>query len=486
MKRHEKAMRIWIAAAAIFCFAVAQAAGQEPQTGGQDQQSGAPPKPPAKAYGPLGVGDQDDQNPSPDTYQADTRPLTGFQQPTVGAPPERHSYWVPGASYYNFIQSNGDVSGGGSDWSSTSYLGGNVSLMENWSRSQLTANYSGGGTFSTDSGTGNGWFQQLGMTQTFNWARVQLVLLDEFAYLPQSQFGFGAGTGLSMPGVGGSLGGVATGVGSGFTPGQSIFSAVGPRYFNTAGVQTTYQLSRRGSVTLGGLYNLLRFSEAGNVNSDQYVGNVGYNYQITRSNTIGLQYRFSAFHYSDNPQAIGDHMFQAVFGRKITGRLAMTLSGGPEITNFRLAQAPATKTRYVAGSGGASLSYLVQNGSLTASYFHGVTAGSGVFLGATTDQVTGSANRRISRVWSGEAHGGYARNRNAETVQGISSTDYDSFFGGISASRPLGRNAAFSLSYTAYVERASSSGCSSNCSSSFTTNQISIGVSWHARPFVLR
>jgi len=470
---------MWILAATFVGLAAIQ-------TSAQDQQSNEPPKPPAKTYGPLGVDDQQDQNQAPDAYQPDNRPLTGFQQATVGTPPERHSYWVPGASYYNFIQSNGDIGGSGNGWSSTSYLGGNMSLVENWSRSQLMLNYSGGGNFSTDSSIGNGWYQQLGASQTFNWTRLQLVLLDEFAYLPQSQFGFGTGTGLSNPGVGGSLGGGSTGINSGFTPGQTIFSAVGPRYFNTVGVQMTYQLSARSSVTMGGLYSLLRFSDPGNIESDQYVGNVGYNYQITRSNTIGVQYRYGAFHFLNDPQAIGDHMFQVVFGRKITGRLALTFSGGPEITTFRVAQPPTTKTQYVGGSGGATLSYRVLNGSISASYFHGVTAGSGVFLGATTDQVSGSATRRVSRVWSGDVHGGYARNRNAETVQGVNSTNYDSFFGGVSVARPLGRNASFSLAYTAYVERSDLSGCTGSCSSSFTTNQFSVGVSWHARPFVLR
>lgn len=478
MNRNWRFLKKWILATTFVGLATIQASAQ-------DQQSNEPPKPPAKTYGPLGV-DQQDQNQAPDAYQPDNRPLTGFQQLTVGSPVERHSYWVPGASYYNLIQSNGNLGGGQNSWSSTSYLNGNVSLVENWSRSQLMLNYSGGGNFSTDSSIGNGWQQQLSASQTFNWSRLQLVLLDEFAYLPQAQFGFGAGTGLSIPGVGGTLGGGLTGVGSGFTTGQTIFSAVGPRYFNTAGVQMTYQLSARSSITVGGLYSLLRFTDPGNIESDQYVGNIGYNYQITRNNTIGLQYHYSSFHYLNNPQAIGDQMFQVVFGRKITGRLALTLSGGPEITNFRVAQPPVTKTRYVAGSGGATLSYLVPKGSISANYFHGVTAGSGVFLGATTDQVSGSATRRVSRVWSGEVHGGYSRNRSADTAQGASNTSYDSFFGGVSAARPLGRNATFNLGYTAYVERTELSNCTGSCNASFTTNQISVGVSWHARPFVLR
>jgi hypothetical protein len=471
-----------LAVVMLMCLSMAGAKAQA-----QEQQGGEPPKPPAKTYGPLGVDDQEAQNPPPDQLQPDNRPLTGFQQPTVGTSMDRHSYWVPGLSYYNFIQSNGQVNGGESGWSSTSYLNGNVSLVQNWSRSQLMANFSGGGYFSTDSTVGNGWFSQLSMSQTFNWERVQIVFLDDYSYLPEAQFGFGAGTGLSSPGVGGTLGGVVSGIGTGYTPGQTIFTAEGPRYFNTAGVQITYQLTRRGSVTVGGVYSLLRFVDPGNVENDNYIGNVGYNYQITRNNTIGLQYRYSAFHYLSNPQAIGDHNFQIVFGRRITGRLALQLSGGPEVTHFRVVQPPATKTQYVAGSGGASLTYTVPRGTISASYFHGVTGGSGVFLGATTDTFSGAITRRISRVWTGDLHGGYARNRSAESELGISGTKYDTFFVGASAARPLGHNAQVSLGYTAYAERVTNSACGgSNCSDTLTTHQITLGVSWHTRPFVLR
>ena len=453
----------------------------------QDPQSGEAPKPPAKVYGPIGVDEQQDANQPPEQLQPDNRPLTGFQQLTVGAPPEKHSYWVPGISYHNFIQSSGQAQGGESSWNSTSYITGNISLLENWSRSQLNLNLSGGGDFSTDSSIGNGWFTQLSASQVFNWQRLQLTILDEFAYLPQAQFGFGAGTGLAVPGVGGTLGGGVTGISPGYTPGQSIFTAIGPRYMNTAGVQMNYALTRRSSFTVGGLYGFLRFREPGNIESDSYIGNAGYNYQLTRNNTLGLVYRYSAYHYLNSPQATGDQMFQAAFGRKITGRLALQLTAGPEITTFRLPQPPSTKTRYVAGSGSATLTYVVPRGSVSAAYFHGVTAGSGVFLGATTDQVTVSGGRRLNRVWSGDAHVGYARNREAETAPGVPQTNFNTVYAGVALARPLGRNASVSLGYTAYVESADSTICAGpNCGSSFTTHQITIGLNWHARPFVLR
>jgi hypothetical protein len=231
---------------------------------------------------------------------------------------------------------------------------------------------------------------------------------------------------------------------------------------------------------MGGVFGILRFTEPGNIESDSYIGNLGYNYQITREDTIGLQYRFSSYHYLGSPQAIGDHSIQAAYGRKITGRLALQLSGGPEIATYRIPQGGSTKTQFVSGMGTATLSYAMPRGSVSFSYLHGLTSGSGVFLGATTDQLTVSGMRRLSRVWSGDAHVGFARNREAETAQGTAEPSFSTVYAGASVVRPLGRNASFSLGYTAYVERSSNVG-----GLSFTTHQISVGLSWHTRPFVL-
>src|SRR5262249_24283632 len=97
----------------------------------------SPPKPAAKS---TPVPGDEDTSQNPDRLLPDNRPLTGLQQTTVGTSPERHSYWLPGFSYNNFIQSNAQLQGGGSSWNSTSYLVGTVSLLQNWSRSQLALN----------------------------------------------------------------------------------------------------------------------------------------------------------------------------------------------------------------------------------------------------------------------------------------------------------------------------------------------------------
>ena len=480
MKQSTSAMKFSFLATISLCLA-GPVLAQDPQATQSDQK----PKPAARAYGPIGAQDEQ-QDQASETLQPDERSLTGFQQPTVGTPAERHSYWVPGVSYYNFVQSNGQSQGGDSGWNSTSYLAGNVSLFENWGRAQLLLNYSGGGNFSTDDSLGNGWFQQLSLTQAFKWRRWKLTFLDEFSYLPQSQFGFGAGTGLSNPGIGGTLAPGSTGLGGQFDPGQSIFTAVGPRYTNTFGTQVDYALTPRSSLTFGGIVSLLRFTESGNVESNNYLGNIGYNYQITRADTIGIVYRYNAFHYLGFPQAIGDQSIQAAYGRKITGRLALQLTGGPEITHLRIPQGLSNKTRHVAGTVSATFTYAFEKGSTSISYLHGVTPGSGVFVGATTDQVTGTVSRKLSRVWSGNANLGFSRNRNIDSGTGGSNLDYKTVYAGASLARPIGRNANFSLGYTAYIETANGTVCAGpNCSSDFTTHQISVGLSWHTRPFVL-
>jgi hypothetical protein len=254
------------------------------------------------------------------------------------------------------------------------------------------------------------------------------------------------------------------------------------------GVQMNYMLTPRSSITFGGIDSILRFSDSGNIESDDYVGNLGYNYQITREDTLGIVYRYNSYHFLGFPQAIGDQSVQAAYERKITGRLALQFTGGPEITHFRMPQTAGGKRQFVAGTGSATVTYAFERGSsISANYFHGVTAGSGVFLGATTDELRVSGSRKLTRQWTGSANLGYARNRSIVNVQTTGNVNFDTVYGGVSAARQLGHNAYVSLGYTAYVERASSAVCAGpNCASDFTTHQISLGVSWHTRPFVLR
>jgi len=451
------------------------------------QQGGEKPKPAARQYSPaLDTSDnQEDTAQDRQTVQPDDRPLSGVQNPTLGTPEMRHSYWVPGIQYGNTARSRSTNPAANAEWNTTSFLSGDMSLREAWSHSTLSANYSGGGFSSTDPQQGNGQYHQLAAAFEIDQRRWQALFVNQFSYLPQSAFGFGGTSGLSTPGITGSLAVPLPGLQSAYVPSQTILSVGGPRYSNSSAAQLTYKISKRGSFTVAGVYGILRFVDSGNVNSDTEMFNAGYDYAITRKNSIGFTYRFSAYRYPGDPQALGDHVAQFEYGRKMTGRLTLKLGGGPEVTIFRV---PINgSTQRISGSGNGSLIYAFSRSNLTLSYAHGVSSGSGVFTGSDTDQVNTTWNRQLTRVWSGDINFGYANNRQILTVSGITSPSYDSWFAGAGLSRSLGRTANFALAYQAQIQNANVAVCGvPNCGTNYVVHQVFLSFQWHARPLVLR
>jgi hypothetical protein len=467
-----------------------EACGQAPQ------QDPSQPKPAAQSIPPIGPTDQDpnaDDGSTP-ALQPDTRPLTGVQESTLGAPELLHSYFVPGLVYSNSVSSTALNQTTGSDWNSTSFIAGNVTLVKEWRHSDLSVNYTGGGFFSTadtnasGNGSSDGYFHQFGLTQAFKWARWELLLLDEFSYLPEAAFGFGAGTGLGEPGVGGGLASGLPGLQTGYQPSQSIFTSVGNRYTNSATAQIAYTINRRSSINVSGSFGILRFVESGSIGTNDSIFSAGYNFAVSKRNTLGVIYRFMEDRYPGNPQAVNDQVVQAAFGRKITGRLALQLFGGPNITNLRVPV--GNVTQQVNFAGGATLTYALDSArdTLLVSYNHGTSNGSGVQIGSTLDQVEASLSHRFSRSWVGSFNFGYARNRslgNPDVVQ--NSQSFDSYYIGGNLSHPLGRTAKLSLGYSAQIQDSNLPLCpAGTCDTNSTSHRIFGNVSWHSRPFVLR
>ena len=438
------------------------------------------PKPAAHQYSLLldTADNQQDTNQVTQSIQPDNQPLSGVQNPTLGTPEIRHSYWVPGIEYSNTSRSNSLNGGANSGWNTTSFVSTDLSLLGAWRHSTLSANYSGGGYFSTDSGQGNGQYQQLSANYEMDGRKWQVLFVDEFSYLPQSSFGFGGPSGLSTPGIAGSLAVPLPGLQTGYVPSQTILTTIGPRYSNSSGAQLTYKVSARGSVTVAGSYGILRFIDPGNIDSNTQILNAGYDYSITRRNSIGFTYRFGAYRYPGDPQALGDHVVQFEYGRKITGRMALKLAGGPEFTTFRVPLGSSTER--ISGSGNASLTYAFNQSSIALSYMHGVSGGSGVFNGVDTDQVNATWSKRLTRIWNGSVNFGYARNR--QILSAGSSPVFDTWLAGAGLNRSLGRTAYFSLGYQAQIQSANAAAPGTN----YTTQQLFLSFQWHTRPLVLR
>jgi hypothetical protein len=408
----------------------------------------------------------------------------------LGFPDVKHSYWVPGVQFSTSASSNLFGATDTSGWYETNYVVGNLSLLEAWSRSQLAINYSGGGAFSNESSVGNSGFQQLSFAESFKLDRWIIQIVDEFAQLPQSGFGFGVGTGLGIPGVGGSLGPTIPTVGNNYSPNQTVFSGYGPRYSNVTVAEATYQFTRRSSLTASGSYGILHFVDPGNIDTDSLFASLGYNYQLTHKDGIGFFYEFATYHFPGNPQAYGVQTVSAAYSRKITGRLAFSLYGGPQFSSLRVPVGTSSSTTN--GYASAFLNYAFENGALSARYMHGISGGSGVFTGSILDEVTFGLSRRLSRQWHAGLNFGYAHNRTVINAPGtVNNPSYDNWFIGGSIGRPIGRSFAFTIAYSANFETnnpACSSPATPGCgaSSNSSGQVVTLNFRWHPRPFALQ
>src|SRR5437016_6542835 len=115
MKRH---MRFLLASAALFLSASLLSA----------QEDNSKPRPAAREYPPViqGLGELDSNGDQGSTINLnpDTRPLTGVQNPTLGTPGIRHSYWLPGFQYANTVRSSALNQATALDWNTTSLVTG--------------------------------------------------------------------------------------------------------------------------------------------------------------------------------------------------------------------------------------------------------------------------------------------------------------------------------------------------------------------------
>ena len=231
----------------------------------------------------------------------------------------------------------------------TSIFGG-IDLHRDSGNSALTLDYVGGGSFSNDGSVSNGIIQGLNFSDRLSYRRYVISLFDQFMYAPQTTLGAaGIPSGPTLPGVG------TGGIGNGYLPGQSILTARGQRVTNFTGGELDYLLNSRSSLTFVGGYNLLDSLDDNQLNYGNVIFSAGYNYQMSRANTIGLSYQFSAFNYSNFDQSIKNNIIAVSYGRRITGRLAFQVSGGPDITLIKM---PITSTP--GSTGGAPGSSMTQ------------------------------------------------------------------------------------------------------------------------------
>lgn len=473
---------------AKICGVLAALALCPPALLAQRTQPGDQQQTPVPAYStPLGsvLGSSDSGGSQPQALNPDTTPLTGARELSLGTPTESRTYWEPHFYVTQTADSN-PVGGAGKSWASYTSLLGGLDLHAVSAKSDFALMYSGGGTISNDGNIGNSAIQQFGISEKISGRRTSLSLFDQLGLIPEASYGYG-GAGMNLP-VGNLLG-----LQTGFLPGQTILTLRGQRLTNSSAAEIDRGLSERDSLTLTAGYSLMHYFNLSLLDFNDIIVQAGYNRQVTRENTIAFLYLFNDYRFSGYGEAIQDHSVQLSFGRKLTGRLALRAAGGPELALFHLnttvgafgvPAAPPHNRLY--GAGNVGLTYQLRRTGLGLAYNHGISGGSGVFAGATTDQISGYLNQTLSRASAAGLNFGFSRNRAIGSLNPANQNQvYDYWFGGVNWNHPFSRTANLTVGYQVDYQAANSGFCIGvECGQHFVRHQISTTFGWRSRPLV--
>jgi hypothetical protein len=466
--------------------APAQQTPDQTQDQTQDQGQAQPAQPIPAIRSPLASAagnNNGDLYPDQQRLEPDTNPLAGVQDLSLGEMPMTRSNWQPHADLFVGATSNALESTVNTGWTPWSYVLGGVDLHRISGVQHLFVNYTGGGVFT---GGGNGVYQAINLSDQFKLRRFTLTFLEQFSYSPYASLGAGGFSDLN-----GSLG-----LGSSFTPSQGILTAREQNVNNSFLTQLDTRLSGRSSLTFAGGYSLLHYFNDTNLSYGDILFRSGYNYLMTRNDTIALVYQFSGLRYSNFGQSINLNTIHVSWGRRVTGRLAFQVAAGPEIAHF---QTPITSSVGGAGSGSpttssttqlywsleSSLQYAFNRTNLAANFSHGVSGGGGVLAGALADTVSGSVSRQWTRTWNASGSLGYSRNSGLGVVGNAtpSHQTYDYWFVGVGVSHPWTRELSLQGSYHLQYQNSNSSFCVGvTCGTSVVIHEFLVGVNWRRQP----
>jgi len=230
----------------------------------------------------------------------------------------------------------------------------------------------------------------------------------------------------------------------------------------------------------------LNFINSGYIATNSLFAGLGYSYKLSPKDSIGVVYNFGSYHFPGDPQAYGNQIVSLAYSRKVTGRVALSLYGGPQYTSFRIPI--GTTSNKLGGYASASLSYGLENGGLSASYLHSLSGGGGLLTGSILDQVSFGAYRKLTRLWEGHANFGYSHNATVVSSSTTGNPNYSSWYAGGGVSRPFGRYISFGAAYTASISTYNLSSCpGTTCGpvSNSLYQTLTANIQWRTQPYVI-
>jgi len=422
-------------------------------------------------------------------------PLSGAHDLSPGSEGRARSFVVPSLQWTGFADTNSSDAPGGSRRETQSTVLGSITLQRVAKHSQLNLDYAGGGFFysrrlesslGTNSLT-NGMMHRLGFTEVLAWQRWKLLLDDRLLYLPESPFGFGGfgGLGSFSGGSGGSYLADAPLMNPMLEPNQTILTGRSERISNLVAAQAEYRPGARSALTVTGTYGTLFFLNSPLMDNRYWGLLAGYNFALSRRDVLSITYGHYLFQLGGGNREILNRGFQLAYGRKITGRLSLELSGGPMANDIAKPLGGSVLKSF--WNTNDSLQYRFPRWSVAISFRRQMTGGSGLLLGAESRVAQFSAGRQLWRTAYFSLNLGHAYNQSLTQESSTSRrTKYEAWQGGAMLSRELGPHMSFYVNYNVQRQITNNPLCyGDNCGTVLLRHVGGIGVNWHGRPMRL-
>jgi len=425
-------------------------------------------------------------------------PISGIDEPRLDLRRALRSYVSAGFG----VSETGDTNpnntlGNATVLRSVTRVAGAADLQRFWSKSDLFAEYLGGGGFYERGISDTRQLHAVGLMGVTRWRTGQAAIRDSFSYLPEGSFeagGFGGGVGLDLAKSGG------LGIPGGGIPGLRLFggnqfSSFGliPRVSNRMVGDIVQSLSPRSAVTLAGGYSFSHFLEDQDIlfNSQQLTIEGGYSYMLNRRDQVAAVVAFQEFRFPQSSDGkIDAYAMNARWARTLTGRMRIMVSAGPQYTSIYQQAIPflvgSSQDRHLGLSARASLTYALPRSRLSANYEKFTTEGSGIFAGASTQLARATWARSLTRSWEMLLDTGYAHEeRLGFASKGFGGKTSNTGFVGAALRRHLGRSWGAFAEYRFNETGLDAPFCNnvSGCGRISTRNRLTIGVDWHTRPY---
>jgi hypothetical protein len=442
----------------------------------------------------------DPQQYDPSQVSPDENTLAGAAPFTLGSLQHTGNIFDPVISVSQLGQTV-PIASGKTILTGISVASGSLNFNRTWSEYQFTTVYNGGETFNLGYGAAPGFFgatsphfqfHNLSVTQEAAWARWHVLLRDNFVASPGAQF---SGQGIGGPGLvaqfSSMLGSSLNNLGQSFQPVETINTAEAMRYQNSILGQAEYSLSRRSALTFSGSYGVLDFTGAGYFSSTKYNAQAGYDYQLDPSDSFAILASYGKIDYNGtgtgatgtlltgNGNSTTDYLGALAFGRKITGRLAFQVAAGPQEI-YSTGPGAAGKLHLLFASVNSALTYERRRSGVSFTFVRGLSTGSGVILGATSNAFSGSAHYQLTRHWSAIVNGGYALNNSLPTA-GAATIRFDNWFAGANLGRQIGTHAQINFNYGALEQNNPPNCPQAICGGVGLQQIVGMSVNWHLR-----